>query len=364
MSDNFGTIGDLNKLRGSSKPTGLPQWLLDQMSANTSVDEGGGQRTEYSFNQNPLGGFKGKDGKYYVQVGNNKLKDPSKVVSDPEMGDITEASNVNDLLPDGINYAMLAAVLGAGALGTVAGLGAEAGGGAAAAGGGAAEGAAGAGGAAAGGSGLTPLTGVTLAPETAIGTLGEVGGGAAAAGGAAGGGGGLAALGGSAGSGLTPLTGVSLAPETSIGTVGSVGGAAGGGGSLLSQAGNALASNPGQAARLGLGLAALGGAAHNSSGTAAGTTDAGSIIEQMANANRVDQNTPLGSRHWAQDPATGRWTVNDTMNPAEQSNFENVQSLNASGTDFSKQFLAKLLAAPPPPTAGHSFTVNGRTIGG
>jgi hypothetical protein len=284
----------------------------------------------------------------------DSLNSYDNIYYDPEFGLITEGNNLRD--PDARHDLWYGAgIMGAVAAPALAGI--------------LAAGGAGAGGAgAASGSGLTPLSGVSLAPETSIGTLGQVGGGAGAAGGAAGaaggGGGGLAALGGSAGSGLTPLTGVSLAPETSIGTVGSVGGAAGGGGSLLSQAGNALASNPGQAARLGLGLAALGGAAHNSSGTAAATTDANSIIDQMANANRVDQNTPLGSRRWAQDPATGRWTVNDTMNPAEQANFENVQGLNASGTDFSKQFLARLLAAPPTPTAGHSFTVNGRTIGG
>lgn len=367
---SFGTIGDLNKFRGPNKPTGLPQWLLDQVSANTKVDEGGGQSTEYSFNDNPYGGFKGKDGKQYVQVGKNKLKDPSKVISDPEMGDVTEVDNVNDIKPEGINYLMLAAALTAGAGGAALGLGGEAAG----------LGAAGA----AGAGELAPLAGVTLAPETAIGTLGEYGGAAL--------GGGAGAAGGAAG--LAPLTGVTLAPETAIGTMGTYGGAgagglaslgasggsgagvpvtdlsvpaAGGSGSpsLLSQAGSAIANNPAQAARLGLGLAALGGAAHsaNSSGSAGASTDPNSIIEQMANANRVNWNTPLGSRAWTHNQ-DGTWAVNDTLNPKEQANFENVQGMNSGVTDYAKQALARLLSAGPTPRADRPLVVNGHTIGG
>jgi hypothetical protein len=355
---NFGKLGDLNKYRGPNKPTGLPQWLLDQMSANTTVDEGGGQKTEYSFNNNALGGFQ-RDGKSYVQVGQNKLKDPSKVIVDPDLGEVTETDNAIDLKPQGPNYAMLAATIAAPLLMGALGAGAAGGAGAAEAGGGVAAGEA-AGGAAAG-SGLSPLTGVSLAPETTIGTMGTYGG-------AASGAGGLGALGaegasGAAGSGLTPLTGVSLAPETSIGTMGSVGGASGGG-SLLSQAGSAISNNPLGAARLGLGLAALGGAAHGSSNASGGSgTDAGSIIDQMANANRVDQNTPLGSRRWAQG-ADGRWTVNDTMNPAEQSNFENVQGLNAGVTGATRDMLARILAQPTAQRADRPIVVGGRTIGG
>jgi hypothetical protein len=323
--DPFGAWGNLYRLIGQQKPdlSKLPPEIAAQLQDDVRVDEGGGQSHNYNFNENPFGGFKGPDGKYYVQVGDPSdwkggdggVKDPSKVTYQPGAGYVTTNDNIIDT-GHSFNrgdYARLArngALVVGGGMGLVAGLGAAAGG---------------------------------LAAEGGAGwSLGGAGSGAAA------------------GSSLQPLTGVTLAPETTIGTVGSVGGgAAAGGGGVLSSLGGVQG-----AARLGLGLAALGGAAHNSSGAAAGTTDAGSIIEQMANANRVDQNTPLGSRHWAQDPATGRWTVNDTMNPAEQSNFENVQGLNASGTDFSKQFLAKLLAAPPTPTAGHSFTVNGRTIGG
>lgn len=354
--DNFGSVGDLNKFRGPNKPTGLPQWLLDQVSANTKVDEGGTQSTEYSFNDNPYGGFKGKDGKQYVQVGKNKLKDPSKVISDPEMGDVTEVDNVNDIKPEGINYLMLAAALTAGAGGAALGLGGEAAG-------------LGAAGAAGAGEALTPLAGVTLAPETAIGTMGTyggtagaLGGGAAAAGGAGAGGGGLAGLGAAegAGAGLTPLTGVQLAPETAIGTMGEY---AGGSPSLLSQAGSAIANNPGQAARLGLGLAALGGAAHSSNASGGAGTDTNSIIEQMANANRVNWKTPLGSRDWTHN-ADGTWGVNDTLNPAEQANFENVQGMNSGVTDYAKQALARLLSAGPAPRADRPLVVNGHTIGG
>jgi hypothetical protein len=383
VSDNFGKVGDLNKYRGSAKPTGLPQWLLDQMSANTRVDEGGGQSTEYSFNDNPYGGFKGQDGKYHVQVGQNKLKDPSRVTVDPDLGEITDPDNVIDIKPEGINYAMLAAALTAGAGGAALGLG-EAGG---------------LGAAAAGAGELAPLTGVTLAPETAIGALGEyggagaLGGGAAAAGGAAGAGGlapltgvtlapetaigtmgtyggaggGLAGLGasggasGSTGAGLSPLTGVQLEPETAIGTMGEYTG--GGSPSLLQQAGSAITNNPGQAARLGLGLAAMGGAARSSNTSGGAGTDANSIIEQMANANRVNWNTPLGSRAWDKKP-DGTWAVNDTLNPAEQANFENVQGMNSGVTDYAKQALARLLSAAPAQRADRSFTVNGHTIGG
>lgn len=122
----FGTLGDLNSYRGSQKPTSLPQWLLDQFSANTTVDEGGGQNTSYSLNNNPYGGFQ-RDGKYYVQVGQNKLKDPSAVQSDPELGDYTSVDNINDITPQGPNWGMLAAVVGAGLLGPMMGLGAESG---------------------------------------------------------------------------------------------------------------------------------------------------------------------------------------------------------------------------------------------
>jgi hypothetical protein len=182
----YGTYGNLHSRNGATLNTaGLPDWLASQYQDTVNVDEGGTQSNFYSTNENPWGGFKGQDGQYYVQVGDPSghggdggVLDPSKVTYDPNLGFITAASNLRDQPTGGVDYGMLAAVLGAGALGTVAGLGAEA------AAGGAAEGAA-------GGSALAPLTGVTLAPETPIGAVGTVGGaggavGAAGSGAAAG----------------------------------------------------------------------------------------------------------------------------------------------------------------------------------
>jgi hypothetical protein len=342
MSDNFGTLGDLNKYRGSQKPTGLPQWLIDQMSANTTVDEGGGQRTEYGFNNNPFGGFE-RGGKHYVQVGRNKLKDPRAYTTDPELGDITEVGNVNDINPNGPNYWMLLAALSAGALGTAAGVGAAAGeGGGAAAGAGALAGdeslgLAGtgsyAGGSAAGGSTAGALAG----DESAGLSMGAPG---------AGSGGGLAQLGTQSGAPVTDLSTTASSP------------------SLAQQAGNYVTNNPAQAARLGLGLASLGASAAGTGSHANGTpTDAGSIIDQMANANRVDQNTPIGSRAWSQGP-DGRWTVNDTMSAPEQANFENVQGMNAGMTGYTRDMLARLLSAPARGRADAPINIGGRIIGG
>lgn len=119
---------------------------------------------------------------------------------------------------------------------------------------------------------------------------------------------------------------------------------AGSGSSMLGQAYNAVGGAQG-IARMGLGLASL-GAASSGGGGSGGETDPQNIIEQMANANRVDQNTPIGSRRWSQDPATGRWTVNDSMSPTEQANFEGVQGLNSSVTQMARDRLAALLAKP------------------
>ena len=110
-------------------------------------------------------------------------------------------------------------------------------------------------------------------------------------------------------------------------------------------------NNAGNLARLGLaGLGAMSNS-NNPGGPGGGpgsgdSTDANSIIEQMAAANRVNHNTPLGSRNWSKDPVTGQWTVNDTMNPAEQANFGEVQGMNADVTGMARQRLAALLANP------------------
>lgn len=135
--------------------------------------------------------------------------------------------------------------------------------------------------------------------------------------------------------------------------------------SLLSRAGTWVANNPLQAGRAALGLASLGAGLGGGSGGGGGggSGDANSIIEQMANANRVNHNTPLGSRNWAKGP-DGRWTMNDTMDPAEEANFRNVQGMNASVTDMARQRLAALLAQGPSPRADRPINAHGFNIGG
>jgi hypothetical protein len=228
----YGTYGNLHSRNGATLNTaGLPDWLASQYQDTVNVDEGGTQSNFYNTNENPWGGFKGQDGQYYVQVGDPSghggdggVLDPSKVTYDPNLGYITAASNLRDQPTGGVNYGMLAAVLGAGALGTVAGLGAEA------AAGGAAEGAA-------GGSALAPLTGVTLAPETPIGAVGTVGG----AGGAVG------AAGSGAAAGATPAgTGAAGAGAAGTGAAGAGAGAGAAGagsgiGAILNPAARILA---------------------------------------------------------------------------------------------------------------------------
>jgi hypothetical protein len=203
--DPFGTWGNLNSMIGTTKPdtSKLPPEIAAQLQDEVRVDEGGAQSHNYNFNENPWGGFKDSDGKYWVQVGDpnsNKagdggIKDKSKVVYKPGAGYVTTPDNLNDYGGGGIDWRMVLAVVGAGLAGGAAGLGADAAGGAA---GGAGE--------AAAGSGLAPLQGVTLAPETSIGTMGTYGG----AGEAAGGLGPMAEMGGpSAGAGV-PVTDLSV----------------------------------------------------------------------------------------------------------------------------------------------------------
>jgi hypothetical protein len=140
---------------------------------------------------------------------------------------------------------------------------------------------------------------------------------------------------------------------------GGAGGAGAGGGSLLSSLGGAQ-----NVARLGMGLASLGGAGGSSgSSSGGGNSDAQSIIQQMAQANRVNQNTPFGSRKWTQGP-NGQWQVDDTLSAPEQANFENVQGMNADVTGMARQRLAALLAQPQRGRADAPISIGGRTIGG
>lgn len=99
----------------------------------------------------------------------------------------------------------------------------------------------------------------------------------------------------------------------------------------------------GNIARGALGLASLGAARE---GTSGGETNPQSIIEQMANANRVNHNTPFGSRAWSQG-ADGRWTVNDSLSPEEQANYEGVRGLNSNVTNTARDRLAAFMAQAP-----------------
>lgn len=183
--------------------------------------------------------------------------------------------------------------------------------------------------------------GYTLAEIPAI-----VGGGGAAAGGGAGG---LAALGEAAGGGgMAATIPGDIAMNTAVGSSTALDAmpaiqAAGGGSSGIGR----IVQGMGGAQNIArLGLAGLGAATSSGGGGGGGETNPQSIIEQMAQANRVDHNTPIGSRRWSQDPATGRWTVNDTMSDIEAANFGQVQGMNADVTRMGRDRLAALLAAP------------------
>lgn len=322
------------------------------------------------------------NGKQYVQLNSTSMggpgepKDPSQVIKDPKYGLLTPVENIK---PISSGYGDMVFALAS--LGLAGPTLAAAMGGAGAAG---AAGSTGAGGADAAGLGLdlspigytsagqvTPLVG----DPAGLGAIGEGAGGGAAAG-AGGGGGGLGA------GGLDPETlagqgGMSVAQNgIGPGTIGdALTGAMNNPSSLMSSQGplaragssigSSIASNPLQAARLGMGLAALGAGATGSkpTGGAAGS-DMGSIIEQMAQANRVNQTTPIGSRQWTHNP-DGSWSVNDSMSAPEQENFTNVQGLNAGVTGMGRDRLAAFLANPYDfNSATKPLLFGGRSIGG
>lgn len=239
------------------------------------------------------------------------------------------------------NRAIAGTVIGGAALGGLAASGAFSGAGAAAGGG--------------TGSGLA----ATIPADLAVGgsatapayTLAEIpsivgaGGGSAAAGGAglaglgqaAGGGGGLAA----SIPGDLAVGGTSAGSSVALDAMPAIAQAGGSGGGLVNSLGGY-----GNIARglAGLGMAASSGG--GGSGGGAGTTNPMDIINTMANINRVDHTTPIGSRRWSQDE-NGRWSVTDSMSPAEQANFEQVQGLNAGVTGMARDRLAALLSAGP-----------------
>lgn len=113
--------------------------------------------------------------------------------------------------------------------------------------------------------------------------------------------------------------------------------------------GDAITSNPLGALRTAGGLAAIGagmrGASGGSGGGGGGVGDMQDILDAQANANRYDWNTPFGSRRWSQGE-DGRWTVNDSLSPEEQANYEGVRSMNAGATDYARQLLARTMARP------------------
>lgn len=161
---------------------------------------------------------------------------------------------------------------------------------------------------------------------------------------------------GAAGGGAAELA--SMAGLEGMGGVGSMGAGLGaGGGGLagaLGGAGSAVSSALGglgirDVVRAGLGLFALGQMNKDRGGGGGGGggvgSNAQSIIDQMANANRVDINTPLGSRKWNKGE-DGRWSVTDSMDPAEEQNFRGVQGMNSDVTGMARQRLAELLANP------------------
>lgn len=213
--------------------------------------------------------------------------------------------------------------------------------------------------AAMGGAGLSGLgAGAAGAGEglglSATGELG-VGAGASGSAGFSGlGGGGLGALGAAAGGGggggglgLTATGELGSGAGNAVGTGLGTGGTATVGDSTLGNIVNSL-GGPGNIARLGMGLAALGGSSGGGPGGGGNSSDANDIIEQMARANRVDHTTPLGSRRWTQGP-DGRWSVTDAMDPTEELNFRQVQGMNADVTGMARSRLAQLLAAGPRP---------------
>lgn len=322
--DPYGRVGDLQQNRASTNDGAMPEWLraLPEWLRNQYQfyrnDEAGD--AAWSIGQ---GNLRAADGREVYQVGDENawrrqlgsnqdsgLIDPSAVQYDEDLGWVTSPENVHQ---DQYNwwkegFPMLAAVIGAGMFGPSLGLGEAAGGGGAFAG------------STAGGS-LEGLAG-----------LGEAAGaGVAGAGGAAGGG---AAAGG----------GGAFAGSTAGGSLGS---------SAASGLGGFLRNNAGALIRGGLGLAGLGASRGGGGGGGGGGGDMSNpaaIIEAMANANRVDHTTPLGSRRWSRGN-DGRWSVNDTMDPTEEANFRNVQGLNSGVTDMARQRLAALLSQPRRPRA-------------
>lgn len=308
-----------------------------------------------------------RDGKTYVQVGNipndGRILDQSKIQMDSEYGPITPIENVHveESTLDRIMPYLVAAGFGGAALGAAGGFGgaaegtagfgveggATAGVGAGATGGGAADLAA-----LGGASGALPETYWGMGADSgAIGTDAAVDGGMIGADTAPAG---AFDVGGSTGfGGTTPLE---TTPWDRI-----VGGVQGGFDGAVSSAVN----NPLGAARGVMGLASVIGGLSGSHNAAGGSQPGGvaDILGTMADANRVNQTAPFGSRTWSQG-ADGRWGVTDAFSPQEQANYEGVRGMNANVTDLATRRLAAYLAGGAPANVNSApFTWNGRTIG-
>lgn len=325
----------------------------------SGTDEGSeaqsyGAQPTFSMNPDSADRLNGRVQLAQAGVGGwSEVIDPSKVEFDPEFGLVTKPENIRRMDPSNDRYdqaLMIAAT--AGIVGPVAMHAMSAMGAPAAAGG--AEGAAGAAGAGGGGgAGSAGFTfealpqiaqpGAMNAMAPAFSLPAEAGGlaglGAASGGGGGGAGGALTAsvpgdLAVGGGSGMA-----GSAPLVDMPAIQAAGGSGAGAGGLVNSLGGWQ-----NIARTGLGLASLGASSGGGGGGGGGGSgDAESIIDQMARHNRVDQNTPIGSRRWSQG-ADGRWTVNDTMSPAEQANFEQVQQMNSGVTGMARQRLADMLA--------------------
>lgn len=338
----------------SAAPDGLPEWLRAQYSYD---DRGNtGQPGAWSGPSYVMRDSRGREVVLLNDQG--EIDGPDLQFNDFEntgarwdedLGWVTDVANVNQNQWERRHRRqgqIAMGIMGGAALAGLAGLGAAGGAGAAGAG----EGLAATipadlavGGGAAGSS-------IPLAEMPAIVGADSLGAGAMGAGG---GGAGLAGLGEAAGSGgLAAQVPADLAYSTGVpGGGASVGldaapaiqQAGGGGfGSLVDSVGGW-----GNVARLGVGLAGLGAAAGGRGSGDAGETNPQNIIEQMANANRVDHNSPFGSRRWSQDPESGRWTVTDALSPTEQANFEGVQGINSGVTNMTRDYLARMMAAGP-----------------
>jgi hypothetical protein len=277
---------------------------LDPMFARYIQGQDTGDGTRYGGRRgsgvNGQGAIE-RNGVQYVQVGgipdDGRILDHTQVEYDPEFGAITPIQNVHveESALDRYMPLILAAGFGGPAIGAAmaGGEGAAIGAGFGATGGGSAG------------------IGAGLAGGGAIDAAAL--GGAAAASGAAGGG--SAALPDSYWSQLANSGGVvsDAGPSGALDLGGSAGFDVTGGGSIGAGAGTpnstgggwldslitGAQNNPMGTARGALGLASvLAGASGSHAPGSAG--DVSSIIEQMANSNRVNQTTPFGSRTWSQ----------------------------------------------------------------